>query len=80
MIILIFQSIIQYFKHIFYQDKSIIYPNGTIKYFQNDELHNPNGPAIIWNDGTHEYYLYNTQIQKEDLHAPIQLPKTKIWY
>lgn len=52
-------------------------PNGTIKYIQNNLLHNPNGPAIIWSTGVEEYYLYGVQIQKEDINHPISYLKLK---
>lgn len=47
-------------------------------YYQNGKKHNPNGPAIKFDYNEIEYYfLYGTQIQKEDLNSPITYLKLK---
>lgn len=48
-----------------------------IGYWLNGKLHREDGPAFIYPDGDEEYYLYNKQIEKEDLTAPINFLKLK---
>ena len=40
--------------------------NGTIRYFNADgELHNPNGPAVVWADGRKAYFI-NGELHNPD--------------
>ena len=54
--------------------EKIVYPGGTIKYKYrfNDRLHRKNGSALIWPDGSMEWYI-NGKRHREDGPAAISL-------
>lgn len=45
---------------------AVIYTNGHIEFFFNNELHRLNGPAIIKNDGYKQYWICDKQYIKEE--------------
>jgi hypothetical protein len=54
--------------------------NGTVTYRNaDDELHNENGPAVIYADGDKEYYI-NGQLHNENGPAMVGLDGSKYHY
>ena len=44
--------------------------NGTIRYYNEyGDLHNPNGPALIWPDGEKEYWINDKELTEADFKA-----------
>ena len=41
------------------------YPSGTLEYFLNGGTHKEDGPAVIWYDGTIQYFVNNNNITIE---------------
>jgi hypothetical protein len=54
--------------------------NGTVKYLNKDGLlHKEDGPAIIWNDGSVEWF-FDGRRHREDGPALILNNKSEFWY
>lgn len=44
----------------------IVDDEGTARFYREDMLSCWNGPAVVYKDGTEEYYLYGQQLTKTD--------------
>jgi len=54
--------------------------NGTIRYYNEyGDLHNPNGPAVIWPDGGQEYWI-NDQLHNPHGPAIVWPDDSKAYY
>ena len=54
--------------------------NGTIRYFNADgKLHNPNGPAVVYADGSKRYYI-NDKLHNENGPAVVYADGSKFYY
>ena len=54
--------------------------DGTIRYYNEyGDLHNPNGPAVIWPDGGQEYWI-NDQLHNPNGPAVIYPDGDKFYY
>ena len=45
---------------------AIIYPGGTVAWYQNGELHRDGGPAITYAVGTCHWYLRGRELSEEE--------------
>ena len=57
-----------------------IHSDGTsTKHWRNEEekLHREDGPAIVWEDGTHSYYLNGKQYTKKEYWKEIKKIKKR---
>ncbi len=46
-----------------------VYPNGTQEYCRDGKRHRDNGPAVIWADGSQEYFRDDVEFTKEEFYA-----------
>lgn len=59
--------------------KVVTLPDGTVKHYLNDFLHNDNGPAVIYDSGTREWYQHG-QLHRKDGPAVEHYNNIKEWY
>jgi hypothetical protein len=43
--------------------QTVIWPDGTKLWYQRGFRHREDGPAIIWTDGNHEYWLNDRRLK-----------------
>jgi hypothetical protein len=60
--------------------KLLVLPNGMQKYFSNDLLHNDNGPAETWPDGTQFWYKNGILHRDDGKPAIIFANGNQYWY
>jgi hypothetical protein len=60
--------------------KLLVLPNGMQKYFLNDLLHNDNGPAETWPDGTQFWYKNGILHRDDGKPAIIFANGNQYWY
>lgn len=47
----------------------IVYKNGRVEWYQDDNLHRTNGPAVEYPDGTKHWYLDNKRLTEQEFNA-----------
>ena len=60
--------------------KRKIYPDGNESWYQDNELHRENGPAMIHPDGTEYWYRKNDKLHRENGPAVISPDGVEFWY
>lgn len=55
-----------------------VYENCEMYWNENQELHNENGPAVIWNDGKIEYWLFGNKYEEKSYKEYLQTINNKV--
>ena len=62
------------------QTKKLRKPDGTVVYYLDNKVHNPDGPAIIHPNGKKEYYVYGIPYTAENFKAMSSDREGLPWY
>ena len=61
------------------QPEMVIGPDGSKRWYLNDNLHREDGPAVEWSSGSKSWYLHH-KLHREDGPAIEEPNGTKEWY